>query len=201
MNWLLLLAAYLVGATPTSYVVGRLARGIDLRHHGSGNLGATNAYRVLGWRAASPIFIVDIAKGWFPAFWFPRWDGEPAAAWALAYGAAAIVGHVFSVWVSFRGGKGVATSAGVFLALAPSAVLVGLLVWGGLVYATGYVSLASVTAAAVLPIAILLLQGIGAVFWLSIALAIFVIFAHRANLGRLMRGTEHRFGARAREVR
>ena len=201
MNWLLLLAAYLVGAIPTSYLVGKLARGIDLREHGSGNLGATNAYRVLGWRAAMPIFIVDIAKGWFPAYWFPRWDGQPAVTWALAYGAAAIVGHVFSVYVGFRGGKGVATSAGVFLALAPRAVLVGLLVWATLVYATGYVSLASVTAAGVLPLAVLVFQGIGPVFWLSLGLAIFVIYAHRANLGRLMRGEEHRFGARAREVR
>jgi glycerol-3-phosphate acyltransferase PlsY len=201
MTWLLLLAAYLVGAIPTSYLVGKLARGIDLREHGSGNLGATNAYRVLGWRAAMPIFIVDIAKGWFPAFWFPRWDGQPALTWALAYGAAAIVGHVFSVYVGFRGGKGVATSAGVFLALAPRAVLVGLVVWATLVYATGYVSLASVTAAAILPLAVLLFQGVGPVFWLSLALAIFVIYAHRTNLGRLMRGEEHRFGTRAREVR
>jgi acyl phosphate:glycerol-3-phosphate acyltransferase len=200
MTWLLLLAAYLVGAVPTSYLVGRLARGIDLREHGSGNLGATNAYRVLGWRAATPIFAVDIAKGWFPTFWFARWDGDPAWAWALAYGAAAIVGHVFSLYVGFRGGKGVATGAGVFLALAPRAVLVGLLVWVALVYATGYVSLASVSAAATLPLAVLAFQGVGPVFWLALALAIFVIYAHRANIGRLMRGEEHRFGARTREV-
>ena len=111
MTWLLLAAAYLTGAFPTSYVVGRM-RGIDLRQHGSGNLGATNAYRVLGWRAAIPIFIVDIAKGWFPTFAFPLWDGSPQWEWALAYGAAAILGHVFPVYVRFRGGKGVATSAG-----------------------------------------------------------------------------------------
>jgi glycerol-3-phosphate acyltransferase PlsY len=178
-----------------------LARGIDLREHGSGNLGATNAFRVLGWRAAAPIFVVDIAKGWFPTYWFPRWDGETGVAWALAYGAAAIVGHVFSIYVGFRGGKGVATGAGVFLALAPLAVLVGLLVWVALVYATGYVSLASVTAAAILPIAVLLFQGIGPVFWLATALAAFVILAHRANVGRLMRGEEHRFRPRTREVR
>jgi glycerol-3-phosphate acyltransferase PlsY len=201
MNWLLLPAAYLVGAIPTSYVVGRLARGIDLREHGSGNLGATNAFRVLGWRAAAPIFVVDIAKGWFPTYWFPRWDGETGVAWALAYGAAAIVGHVFSIYVGFRGGKGVATGAGVFLALAPLAVLVGLVVWVTLVYATGYVSLASVTAAAILPVAVLLFQGIGPVFWLATALAAFVILAHRANVGRLMRGEEHRFRPRTREVR
>ena len=201
MSWALLVAAYLLGGFPTSYVAGRLLRGIDLREHGSGNLGATNAFRVLGWRAAVPIFLVDIAKGWFPAFWFPAWDGRPAPEWALAYGAAAILGHVFSVWVGLRGGKGVATGAGVFLALAPRAVLLGLLVWVALVYLTGYVSLASVAAAFVLPIAILIFQGVQPVFWLALALAVFVTWAHRANIGRLLRGEEYRFRPRAKEVR
>ena len=114
----LLLAAYLIGAVPTSYLIGRMARGIDLREHGSGNLGATNAFRVLGWRLALPVLLIDVFKGWFPAFVFPRLDGA-GWEWALAYGAAAILGHVFSVYVNFKGGKGVATGAGVFLALAP----------------------------------------------------------------------------------
>ncbi|MGH7504636.1 MAG: glycerol-3-phosphate 1-O-acyltransferase PlsY [Longimicrobiales bacterium] len=200
MTWILLAAAYLLGAFPTSYVVGRLVRGIDLRQHGSGNLGATNAFRVLGWRAATPIVLADIAKGWFPAFFFPLWDGRPAPEWALAYGAAAIIGHVFPVYVGFRGGKGVATSAGVFLALAPIAVLAGAVVWGFLVYATGYVSLASVAAALVLPAIVFSLRGSTPVFWLAAALAAFVIYAHRANIGRLTRGQEHRFGRRTREV-
>ena len=197
MTTLLLLAAYLVGATPTSYVAGRLARGIDLRQHGSGNLGATNAFRVLGWKAATPIFIIDIAKGWFPTAWFHQWDGGAGAEWALAYGAAAIFGHVFSVYVGFRGGKGVATGAGVFLALAPYAVLAGLAVWGALVYFTGYVSLASITAALLLPPLVYALRGAGAVFWVSVGLASFVVFAHRTNIRRLLRGEEHRFRRKA----
>jgi acyl phosphate:glycerol-3-phosphate acyltransferase len=195
--WLLLPAAYLVGALPTSFIVARATRGIDLRQHGSGNLGATNAFRVLGWKAAMPIFIIDIAKGWFPVWAFPQWDGRPAV-WALVYGVAAIVGHVFSVFVAFRGGKGVATGAGVFLALAPAAVLVGLLVWSVLVFGTGYVSLASVTAAALLPVLVLLFRGVDAVLWLAVALAAFVIWAHRANVRRLVRGEEHRFRRGAR---
>jgi glycerol-3-phosphate acyltransferase PlsY len=197
MTWLFLVASYLIGAIPTSYIIARVARGIDLREHGSGNLGATNAYRVLGWRAATPIFIFDIAKGWFPAFFFPHWDRAPAAEWALAYGAAAIVGHVWSIYVGMRGGKGVATSAGVFLALAPVPVLVALGVWGALVLATGYVSLASVVAAAIMPALVYWRNGVGPVFWLALVLATFVIFAHRANIGRLMRGEEHRFGKKA----
>jgi acyl phosphate:glycerol-3-phosphate acyltransferase len=189
---LLLLVAYLTGAIPTSYIVGK-TRGIDLRKEGSGNLGATNAFRVLGWRAATPVFIVDIFKGFFPTFFFPLWDRVADPNLALAYGAAAIVGHVFSVYVRFKGGKGVATSAGVLLALAPIAVLVVLVIWGVLVFTTGYVSLASIVAAALLPFVILAVQGAGAVFYLSLALAAFVIFAHRANIRRLMRGEEHSF--------
>ena len=193
MTWALVVVAYLTGAFPTSFLMARLVRRIDLREHGSGNLGATNALRVLGWRAATPIFIVDIAKGWFPVFAFPRWDGSPAAEWALAYGAAAVIGHVFSIYVGFRGGKGVATGAGVFLGLAPVAVLAAFGVWGLLVFGTGYVSLASIAAALAVPIMIRATLGGGPVFWLSVALAAFVVFAHRANLGRLARGEEHRF--------
>jgi acyl phosphate:glycerol-3-phosphate acyltransferase len=193
---LLLLAAYLIGAFPTSLLIGRL-RGIDLRKHGSGNLGATNAFRVLGWKAAAPVFVVDIFKGWFPTFLFPRWDGVAAPELALAYGAAAIVGHVFSVYVRFKGGKGVATSTGVLLALAPAAVGVGLLLWAGLVYLTGYVSLASIVSALVVPVVIALVQGPGPILWLGIGLALFVVFAHRANIRRLLRGEEHRFRRKA----
>jgi acyl phosphate:glycerol-3-phosphate acyltransferase len=198
---LLLLAAYLVGAFPTSYVAGRLARGIDLRQHGSGNLGATNAFRVLGWRAATPIFLADMLKGFVPAWWFPLLDGGGASPlWALAYGTAAVVGHVFSVFVGFRGGKGVATGAGVFLALAPAALAGALIVWGVVVYASGYVSLASILAAAMLPVLVLVTGADLPVLVLSLVLATFVIHAHRANIRRLMRGEEHRFRGRVTQA-
>ncbi|HEX7120443.1 MAG TPA: glycerol-3-phosphate 1-O-acyltransferase PlsY [Longimicrobiales bacterium] len=197
----LLLASYLLGAVPTSYLVGRWARGIDLRQHGSGNLGATNAFRVLGWRLALPVLLFDIFKGWLPTFVFPRLDAA-APEWALAYGIAAIIGHVFSVYVRFRGGKGIATSAGVFLALAPLAVLVGVLIWSAVVAATRIVSLASIVAALTLPLIVYAIRGTTAVFWVSAALAAFVIYAHRSNIRRLLRGEEHRFGRRGvKEVR
>lgn len=194
MIWLLVLASYLIGAFPTSYVVGRLLGGMDLREHGSGNLGATNVYRVLGWKAALLVFPVDIFKGFAPTFFFPQLDGSPHAEWALAYGAAAILGHVYSVYVRFKGGKGIATSAGVFLALAPWALLTGLLVWLLLVGATRIVSIASLAAALVVPPAVLLEKGNGPVFWLSLALVAFVIWSHRTNIRRLLHGEEHRFG-------
>ena len=190
----LLLLAYLVGATPTSYLVGRLAYGIDLREHGSGNLGATNVFRVLGWRAAVPVGIIDVAKGWVPAALFVRWDLVPEPEWALAYGAAAIVGHVFSIYVKFKGGKGVATSAGVFTALAPWATLAGLVVWLTTVTLTRIVSLASLMAAIALPVAVYFTGEPRPTLWLALGLAVFVIYAHRSNIGRLLRGEENRFG-------
>lgn len=194
MTWALLLLAYLLGATPTSYIVGRLGFGVDLRQHGSGNLGATNVFRVLGWKAAAPVALVDIAKGWFPTSYFALWDGAPAPEWALGYGAAAIVGHVFSVYVRFKGGKGVATSAGVFIALAPWAVVAGLVVWLAAVSITRIVSLGSLLAAIALPAAVYLTGEPPAVLGLAVGLALFVLYAHRSNIGRLIRGEENRFG-------
>ena len=197
---LLLLAAYLIGAFPSSYVVAKLARGIDLRQHGSGNLGATNAYRVLGWKAATPVFILDILKGWLPTYLFPRIDGSDAWEWTLAYGAMAIIGHVFSVYVRFKGGKGVATGTGVFLALTPLAVLIGLVVWVTLVFITGTVSIGSIAAAAVLPVAVAIFDARRLVLVLAIALGAFVIYAHRANIKRLMRREEPSFRKKKRTV-
>ncbi len=196
---LLLVAAYLVGATPTSYWVGRGISGKDLRNEGSGNLGATNALRVLGWKAALPVLLVDIVKGWAPVVFFPLIDGSTAS-WALAYGAATIVGHVFSFWVGFRGGKGVATSTGVFLALAPWAILVAFLVWIGAVAATRMVSLGSILAAATLPVATWFTPHEAGTPVFALALALFVIWAHRANIARIARGEENRFGS-AKEQR
>lgn len=198
--FLFLLAAYLLGATPTSLWVGRAFHGVDLRTKGSGNLGATNTFRVLGWRAALPVVVFDIFKGWLPVVAFPGWAGVGTLGWTLAFGTAAIVGHVFSVWAGFRGGKGVATSGGVFLGLAPWGALVSAGVFFLLAFSTRIVSVASMAAALVLPGAVALTPhrgGNGTVAF-SAALALFVIWAHRSNIGRLMRGEENRFGA-ARE--
>jgi len=188
----LLIASYLIGSIPASYLVGRLARGIDLRSEGSGNLGATNAFRVLGWRLAVPVLMIDLLKGWFPAFYFPKFIGA-GEGWAIAFGGAAIIGHVFSIYMGFRGGKGVATSAGVFLALAPLAILAGIAVWLLLVLKTRIVSIGSLAAALVVPVAVWLTEGVGPTLWLSLGLMIFVFYAHRSNIGRLLRGEELRF--------
>lgn len=193
---LLLLLAYLLGATPTSLWVGRRVYGVDLRSAGSGNLGASNALRVLGWKAAVPVLLLDVFKGWLPAWLFPRlaWDAL-AWEWTLAYGAAAIFGHVYSVWVRFRGGKGVATSAGVLLAVAPWAALAAAAAWLAVVAFTRIVSLGSIVAALVLPLAVAFVphRGGSVLLGFAAALAVFVVWAHRANLVRLARGEEHRF--------
>jgi acyl phosphate:glycerol-3-phosphate acyltransferase len=193
-----LLASYLLGAVPTSYIAGRLFRGIDLREHGSKNLGATNLYRVLGWRVAVPVGLFDMAKGLIPVLLFAP-QVSTSQTFALVCGLTAVVGHVFSVFVGFKGGKGVATAAGVMLGLTPVALLVALAVWIALVFLTGYVSLGSIVAAAVFPVAVRLLDPPEQpeILWLDVAAAAGIIWLHRANIGRLLRGTENRFGRRA----
>lgn len=193
-----LAASYLLGAIPTSYLAGRVFRGIDLREHGSRNLGATNLYRVLGWRYAVPVGLFDAAKGLIPVLVFaPRVSSSEL--FALVCGLSAVLGHVFSVFVGFRGGKGVATAAGVMLGLAPAALAVAAAVWVALVYLTGYVSLGSIVAAAVFPAAVALLEPPDQplVLWLDVAVAAAIVWFHRGNIRRLLNGTENRFGRRA----
>jgi glycerol-3-phosphate acyltransferase PlsY len=191
---LLLLGAYILGATPTSYIAGRLGRGIDLREHGSKNLGATNVYRILGWKYAIPVALIDIAKGAVPVLLAPPPGWVPIAA-----GVAAVLGHMFSPYVRFRGGKGVATAAGMFLALAPLAVLIAIAVWAVCLWLTGYVSLSSIIAVVSVPIGVRLMQPDQVpVFWAAMALVVLIVFAHRRNIARLIAGTESRFRTRGK---
>jgi glycerol-3-phosphate acyltransferase PlsY len=188
------LASYLVGAFPTSYVAAKVFRGIDLREHGSRNLGATNVYRVLGWKFAVPVAIVDILKGTLPVVAFAPRISESTLV-AMLVGAVAVVGHVFSVFVGGKGGKGVATSAGVMLGLVPAAVGVCMLIWLVLVRTTGYVSLGSMLGAVALPVGVYALHPDRRELVLpSVALAALIIFLHRANIKRLLNGTESRLG-------
>ena len=193
-----LLASYLLGAMPTSYLAARLFRGIDLRQHGSRNLGATNLYRVLGWRFAIPVGLFDAAKGLVPVLVFaPRVSSSEL--FALVCGMTAVLGHVFSVFVGFKGGKGVATAAGVMLGLTPAALGVALVGVGARwCTLTGYVSLGSIAAAAVFPVAVWLIDPPErpAMLWLDVAVAAAIIWLHRANIRRLLKGTENRFGRR-----
>jgi glycerol-3-phosphate acyltransferase PlsY len=188
--------SYLAGSIPSAYLAGKF-RGIDLRQHGSGNLGATNVVRVLGPKIGAVVFIADLMKGFLPVYFLPRYtETLRPELWALAYGAAAIIGHVKPIFLLWKGGgKGVATASGVFLAFALVPMLIAEVVWIAVFYFTRYVSLASLAGAAILPIAILILyrDPQSPVFIASVIIAVFVFWTHRANIGRLRRGEEHKF--------
>ena len=192
----MLALAYLLGATPTSYVVAKLGKGIDLRQHGSNSLGATNVYRVLGWKYAIPVAVVDGAKGAVPVAILGPWSNGPA--WfTVALGIAAVLGHMFSPYVRFRGGKGVATAAGMFLALAPVAIVISLPLWGASLWLSGYVSVASLAAAILFPLWVrLTVPAQPYTFWASVVLALLIVYSHRANIRRPRDGSENRFRTR-----
>ena len=189
--------SYLSGSVPFAAIAGRL-RGVDLRKQGSGNLGATNVFRVLGWKIGLLVFLADALKGALPVLYLPPRIVSPREpiVWAIACGIAAIAGHVRPVFLKLRrGGKGVATAAGVFFALAPVPMAVTFAVFVVVVLATGYVSLGSMLSAIVLPTLLLVTLGPRSpLFVVSALIAVFVFWTHRSNIGRLRRGEEHRFG-------
>ncbi len=193
--------AYLCGSIPFALLAGK-ANSIDLRKQGSGNLGATNVFRALGWKIGVAVFLADAAKGALPVLFLPPRIDSPRdpVVWAIATGVAAIAGHVRPVFLKFgKGGKGVATAAGVFLALAPIPMLVAFAVFVAVVLSTGYVSLGSLISAVLLPILLAVTTGSASpLFAVSVVIAAFVFWTHRANIGRLRRGEENRFGKRGR---
>lgn len=200
-----IVASYMLGSIPAAYIAGNM-KGVDLRKHGSGNLGATNVMRVLGSRIGLLVFAFDMAKGALPVALFPRWVpltempmADPTVL-AILCGLAAIVGHVRPVYLKFgRGGKGVATAAGVFLALAPLQTLLTLLVFAVVLMVSGFVSLGSLVSAVTLPLLLGVTVGTRSpLFAISVLVAVFVFWTHRANISRLRNGEEHRFGKKAR---
>jgi glycerol-3-phosphate acyltransferase PlsY len=196
-----LVIAYVCGSFPTAYLAGRVLKGVDLRTIGSGNLGATNVYRELGTWPAITVLFLDAAKGGLPAWLLPGLLGtgfqsaSATAWWGLAYGAAAIAGHMKPIFLLGKGGgKGVATAAGVFVALTPTAAMIAVAAFVATVLATRFVSLGSIVGAVALPIAQLLTAGVTPYFYASVPIAAFVCWAHRANVARLRAGTEPRLG-------
>lgn len=193
--------SYLSGSIPAAWLAGRWGK-VDLRAHGSGNLGATNVLRVLGPRVGAVVFAVDIAKGALPVRLLPPMTGATGntLTWvAVACGVAAIAGHIRPVFLGFgRGGKGVATACGVFLALAPVQTLLTLLIFTVVVLASGYVSLSSLTGAVALPVLLAVTVGFQSpLFVVAVVTTVFVFWTHRANITRLRDGTEYRFGKAA----
>jgi glycerol-3-phosphate acyltransferase PlsY len=198
-----LVASYLLGSIPFGYLAGEIA-GVDVRKAGSGNVGATNVLRVLGKPYGYAVFALDFLKGLgavkisvlIATRVRPEW-GSPEI-FGIVAAASAVIGHCFPLWLKFRGGKGVATSAGALFGLMPLAMLVGVAIWILIFWLTRYVSLASVIATAALPIVIAIATRLNesygkALFYSSLCIAAVVIWRHHSNLSRLMRGREPRF--------
>jgi glycerol-3-phosphate acyltransferase PlsY len=203
---ILILIAYLLGSIPTSIIVSKLKYKTDIREHGSGNAGATNIFRTFGWKPALFVTIIDVFKGWLPAYVAGHLNSEsilfannPDALMILA-GFAAVLGHTYTVFAGFKGGKGVGTLAGMLIALFPIALPICLLVFVITLISTGMVSLGSMLAASALPITLYILEGINPEAQISLTLRIFsllipffLIFTHRTNIKRIIDGTENRF--------
>ncbi len=190
---LLSVAAYLLGAIPFGLLVAK-SRGVDIRTQGSGNIGATNVLRVLGKGWGIFTFVLDALKGFIPAFIFPRLAGLETD-WGVLFGMVAILGHSFPVYLKFKGGKGVATSAGMLLGVAPMAVLVGFICWILCMVISRIVSLSSIVAAIAVAVTVWVLDPTALVVNMALTvLAALVIWLHRANVRRLLNGTENRFG-------
>lgn len=193
-----LVAAYLIGSVPVSYLAARFGAGIDLRQHGSGNLGATNLYRVLGLKYAIPVALLDVLKGAGPVLALSSFAGDNVW-YPLGIGTAAILGHVFPVYLKFKGGKGVATAAGAVLAVAPLALSVSVGVWLALLLTTGIMSVSSIVATAAFPIAVKLLEPHNTpAFVAGVVISVFIVWTHRTNIHRLLNGTEPRVTRRPR---
>ena len=200
---LIILFAYLVGSFPTSIVVGRMTQRIDIREYGSKNAGGTNAFRVLGWKAGLFVAVVDILKGVLATLLIAKIRVDPLM---LDYelvqiiaGTFAVIGHIWTVLAKFQGGKGVATGAGLIIALFPWASLICFIIFAALVLTTRYVSLGSIIATSSLPFVLLTFDRMFGKFvstsllTFSILISCLIIFTHRSNIRRLLNGTENRF--------
>lgn len=194
-------ASYIVGATPFGYFAGKL-RGIDIRQHGSGNIGATNVFRVLGKGIGLPVFILDMLKGYLPVIlteYFTAARDIPSDWPAIAAAVGAVMGHNFTFWLHFKGGKGIATSAGVLLALLPIPLAAALSCWIILFYTTRYVAVASIGASLMVPTATIVMHLLNKgvprppLVGFAILIGLLAVWRHRSNIRRLLNGTENRF--------
>lgn len=197
--------SYLIGSFPTSILVGKHLKGIDIREHGSGNAGGTNVLRTLGWKAGISVILIDVAKGWVATYYIAELGYEngmisPLLVQILA-GVSAIIGHVYTIFAKFKGGKGVGTAAGMLIAIYPLALIFCFSVFLLVAFSTKYVSLASILAAITLPLSLYLIEIYTEQptppiqFYFAVLVAIFIVFTHRSNIGRLLKGEENRFGS------
>jgi glycerol-3-phosphate acyltransferase PlsY len=189
---ILVIIAYFLGSIPTGLLLARAA-GVDIRTSGSGNIGATNVYRTLGRSVGVMTLVGDCLKGLLPVL-AARYLGL-SDLWIAAVGLAAFLGHVYTIFLGFKGGKGVATALGVFLGVAPLAVVGALAVFIAVVWKTRYISLGSITAAAVMPGLVAVVDRRPPLVLMAVVIAALVVWKHRENIQRLRAGTENRFKA------
>ena len=206
-----ILISYVVGSLPTAVIVSKLFFGFDIRSKGSGNMGSTNAFRVLGWKWGLFVQVLDIAKGIFAVLFIAIHFGDQITAshaWIsdvkilqIIAGIAAVCGHIWSLFVNFKGGKGVNTAAGMMIGLAPVDFGVALLLFVVAVMMSGYISLGSIIAAVAIPASLLIrsnllhvsIPGYGTMIYFALAIMILVIYTHRTNIKRLLKGSENKF--------
>lgn len=187
---ILLLLSYLLGSIPTAYIIGRM-KGIDIRNHGSGNIGATNVYRVLGWKLGIITFLIDVIKGFLPTYISMKITQNPYI--TISCGISAIIGHVFTIFLNFKGGKGVATSTGVFLAIATYQVIISLLIFIIIVRIWGFVSLATLISTLFFTI-ISFISNIRIEFkYFTAFTAVIIFLTHLPNIKRLLTGKELKY--------
>jgi len=197
------LVSYLLGSVPTGFLIAK-ARGLDIRTTGSGNIGATNVVRQFGIGSGMIVLLADVLKGWLAVAvvahlfwnWFePGSDSATQERFEIIAGIAAVLGHNFTCWLNFKGGKGIATSAGVLLALVPLSLLIIFCVWVVVFAASRYVSLASICASLALPFATWLTGQSTTLIAVTSAMSALAVFKHKSNIERLIKGTESRFGS------
>ena len=188
--FLIIIGAYLVGSIPVGYLLCRSVKKIDIRRCGSGNIGATNVYRVAGGRLASAVLVLDILKGFLPVFLAKNFFLP--VPYVISAGIASIAGHNFSIFLKGRGGKGVSTGFGVVIALFPIPALLSLLVWLAFVITSRYVSLGAITASLGLPFFIYLFKKDLFLTVTGIIISIFILYSHRSNIKRLLTKKENR---------
>jgi len=199
---LIFVSSYLAGSIPTSIIVSKLFFGFDIRERGSGNAGGTNAFRILGWKVGLTVMILDLGKGVLATYLISQIRID-SLSWPMVYvqiiaRSAAVIGHIWTIFAGFRGGKGVGTAAGMLLVLYPISFVISLLIFFLVLLTTRYVSVSSMSAAVALPIVLLLLTSISnrtlypPLLVLAISMAVLIVFTHRSNIQRLIQGNENR---------
>ncbi|MEA3499953.1 MAG: glycerol-3-phosphate 1-O-acyltransferase PlsY [Candidatus Marinimicrobia bacterium] len=193
---IVIILSYIIGSFPTAIIVGKISKGIDIRDYGSGNAGATNVFRELGWKLGLITAIIDVFKGFTATYWIAKIGSSNIELLMILAGISAILGHSFTIFGGFRGGKGVATATGMLIALFPIAIPICLVIFLITLFTTGHIALGSMSASITLPIILSIMKFVmnmnidPYLFYFSLIIPIFIIFTHRSNIKKLIDGTE-----------